>query len=206
MTLAQASVQLATKSLRAWNELCVAHFHRGGGFRSDNPYLGSAIAACNKATTIAPDQLPSLSNVIVFKAVQGTLTPADWSRYLERIQHIPMTSDNRAAIWPVLNAFRNGAKIEENRIFEILEAINMRAALTPIESAAIGYFILSHTHRPDRAYPFFARAVQNAKDPSFPAGIIEELRKDGHGGMAEELQALIPHPDKHPSNLSPETR
>lgn len=190
MRLARTGIQLAPESLRAWNDLCVTYFDLGGGARADNPHLNKAISACDKAASIGTDSLPSMSNIIVFKATQGSLTPADWNRYLERLRHVTMTPENRAAIWPVLNTVRNGALLDESHIFAVLDIVSHRAVLSPVESAAIGYFIVSHTHQPERAYPFFAHVVQTTSDPSFAQGIIDELRKDGRIELAEKLQAL----------------
>jgi hypothetical protein len=53
----------------------------------------------------------------------------------------------------------------------------------------MGYFILGHTKQSDRAYPYFARAVQTTRDPSFADGLIEDLRKEGHPAWADRLQA-----------------
>jgi len=188
LNLALTSTKLAPKSLRAWNELCVAYFDLGGGARHDNPRLNSAISACNNAASIGPDSLPSMSNIIVFKATQGALTQVDWDRYIARLKYVPMTPENKAAIWPVINAARNGTLQDERHIFLVLDTVNHRTALSPVESAAFGYFVIEHTHSPERAYPYFVQAVHAAKSPAFAQGIIDDLRKEGHPEWAEKLE------------------
>lgn len=190
MTLAHTGIKLAPHSLRAWNDMCVTYFNLGGGAKPDNPYLDKAIMACEKAANIAPDSLPSLSNIIVFKAAQGSLSPADWNRYLQRLNHATMTSENRTAIWPVVNAVRNGTLTDERYVFEVLDTLNRRAQLSPVEAAAIGYFIVDRTHHPEKAFPFFAQAIRTTTDSTFTTGIIEDLRKGEQPDMADKLEAL----------------
>lgn len=83
-----------------------------------------------------------------------------------------------------------GMPVDGDRILAAIEITNQRHPFGTIESAAIGYFIIGNTRQPGRAYPYFAHAIQTAKDPTFGPGIIEELRKDGHAEMADKLESL----------------
>jgi hypothetical protein len=188
LTLAQTSTRLAPVSARAWNSLCVTYFMLGGGEKANNPNLDKAIAACNVAADVGPDSIKSLTNIIAFKAIQGTVNDADWERYLLRLRQVAMTPDNASAIWVILNRARDGLPLNGDRVLEAIDIINHRQPFRPIESAAMGYFILGHTKQPERAYPYFAQAVRTATDPSFATGIIDDLRKEGHSQMATQLE------------------
>ncbi len=190
LNLAETSTKLAPNSTRAWNSLCIAWFELGGGAKKNNPHLGKAIDACSKAADVSTDSIKSLTNIIAFKTIQGTISEADWQRYLEGLRHSPMTPDNASSIWVILNRARDGMPVDGDRMFEAIEIINQRAPFRPIEAAAIGYFILGHTQQPDKAYPYFARAVQTTLDPSFADGLIDDLLKEGYPEWSRRLEAL----------------
>ena len=208
LALAQTSTQLAPTSGRAWNSLCVVWFELGGGPKADNPHLDKAIAACSKAADVGTDTIKSLTNIIAFKAIRGSVPEADWDRYLERLRYVTMTPDNASSIWVILNRARDGMPIDGDRVLEAIDMINQRAPFKPIESAAMGYFILGHTTQPGKAYPYFAQAVLTTTDPSFATGLINDLRTEGRPEWADELKAVthapgnerIPHrlPEHHP--------
>lgn len=189
LDLALTSTQLAPTSSRAWQTLCVTYYELGGGRRPDNPNLGKAIAACEQGAEVAKDSITSLTNVIVFKAIQGTLAQDDWDRYLDRLRHATMTPESASRIWVILDQVRNGISMDQDQVLEAIDTFNRRAPFRAIESTAIGYYILGHTRQPDRAYPYFAHAVKTTADPSFAEGIIEDLRKEGYPEWADQLQA-----------------
>lgn len=76
-------------------------------------------------------------------------------------------------------------------MLKAIEITNRRRPYGAIESAAIGYFILGHTERPEMASPYFARAVQIAKDPAFSQGIINDLRSEGQTKLAQQLEQVL---------------
>ncbi len=188
LSIAQTSTQIAPTSARAWNSLCLTWFDLGGGTKHDNPNLDKAIAACNKGADVDKNSILGLTNVISFKIMQGSITPADWDHYLQQLRRVPMTAENSKAIWVILNRVRDGMPVDGNRVFEAIAIVNQRHPFGTIESGAIGYFILGNTQQPDKAYPYFAHAVQTAKDPAFAQGIIEDLSKEGRQDWAKELE------------------
>lgn len=188
--LAVTSTRIAPLSTRAWNQLCVAYFNLGGGERADNPYLDKAIAACDKGAEVEPNSIKTVVNSIAMKAIQGSLTPADWDRYLQRLQRITMTPENVSSIWVIINKARDGVPMDTDRLLEAIAITNQRRPFKPVESAAMGYFILGHSQHQDKAYPYFASAILGATDPAFEAGLIEEMRKEGRPDWADRLATL----------------
>ncbi|TLX20891.1 hypothetical protein [Thermomonas fusca] len=191
LSLANTSTILAPQSARAWNSLCVAYFELGGGAKRDNPNLDKAIAACGKAADVGQDSIKSLTNIIAFKALRGPVPDADWNRYLNRLRHVTMTPDNSSSIWVILNRARDGMPVDGEKMLEAIDIINERARFKPIESAAMGYFILGHTGTPERAYPYFAQAVLETRDPAFAASLTEDLRQEGYPAWAERLELAV---------------
>jgi hypothetical protein len=189
LRMAQTSTHIAPFSTRAWNQLCVAYFNLGGGDKVDNPYLGQAIAACDKGAEVDRASIKTLTNLIAMKALQGTLRSADWDRYLARLRYVTMTPENAASIWVILNKARNGSVMDDNRLLEAINIVNQRRDLKPLESAAMGYFILDHTRIPERAYPYFAQAILETRDSAFATSLIDDLRKEGRPAWADQLSA-----------------
>ena len=195
LALATTSTRLAPASARAWNSLCVVQFELGGGARADNPNLDKAIAACDKAAEVGQDSIKSLTNIIAFKALRGPVPEADWDRYLARLRKVTMTPDNASSVWVILNRARDGMPVNGEKMLEAIGIINQRARFKPIEAAAMGYFILGHTDTPDRAYPYFAQAVLETRDPAFAASLIDDLRKEGRSAWADQLSQQLRSPD-----------
>jgi len=106
-----------------------------------------------------------------------------------------MRPENAASIWVILNKARNGWTMDENRLIEAIDTINKRRDLKPLESAAMGYFILEYTRMPERAYPYFAQAILETRDSAFATSLIDDLRKEGHPAWADQLSRQRRSPD-----------
>lgn len=190
LSLAQTSTQLVPRSVRAWNFLCTEWYERGGGGKAGNPYLGKAIPACSRAADLAPDSVASLTNVLSFRTLQGTATPADWEHYLQRLRRVPMNGENVYSMWVMTSMVRQGIPLDEDGLLAVIDLVCSRVRFEPPDDAALGVFILDHTDQPNRAYPHFERAVQTTPDPAFAAQLLDYLRREGHGDWAERLQAM----------------
>ncbi|MFC3714912.1 hypothetical protein ACFONC_01915 [Luteimonas soli] len=190
MALAQASTELAPRSARAWNSLAQMYLDRGGGHMPDNPYLGNAIDACEKGAVAAPYSISCLTNLLVYKTLQGSVDQNDWDRYLKRLQHVAMGPQNRQTMQTLINNVSHGVPLDEGGVLKAIEIVAQRGQLRSNEFAAVGYFILTETHQPDLAYPYFVRAVQTTTDPTFSKGLIEDLRKRGRPDWTSKLQTL----------------
>lgn len=190
LQFALTSTQLAPGSARAWNALCLVHFERGGGERRDNPYLDKAISACSKGAATGADSITSLTNVLVFKGLQGSVTLADWAAYHDRIARVTMTAENASRIWVLMDQVRKGSALDPEQVISAIETFHRRASFKPIESAAAGYFVFGHGRQPLMAYPYFEHAVSTTRDPAFARSLIADMRKEGHPDWAARLQAV----------------
>lgn len=196
ITLARAGTEFAPHSARAWNSLCRGYFQLGGGYAPRNPYLGKAIDACDKGASAAPYSISSLTNLLIFKTLQGTVSPADWDRYLARLQHVEMGPENRQTLVTLFNNTAHGVALDESAIFNAIDIVadrgqSGRDQLKSVEYASIGYFILTETSQPDRAYPHFARAIELAPSgAALPSEIVAELKARGRAQWAQKLEGL----------------
>jgi hypothetical protein len=194
LALAMTSTQLAPKSVRAWNALCVEWYELGGGQVAGNPHLDKALPACSKAAELAPDSVASLTNVLAFKTLQGSATQVDWDVYLQRLKRIPMNGENVASMWTMIGMVRKGIALDEDGLLAAIETTCKRAQLESSDFAAVGLFILGNTGQPDRAYAYFAHAVRISTDRAFAQRLIDLIRKEGRAEWATQLQAMIQAP------------
>lgn len=193
--LARTSTRLAPTSVRAWHFLCTEWYEAGGGQRRDNPNLEKAISACQRAADLQPASVASLTNVLVFKSLQGTASTADWNGYLTRLEQAPIDGETVTSMWTMISMARQGVDLNEGGVLAALDILYERAILPAAETASIGYFILTETGQPDRARPYFTRAVQISDDPEFSGQLIDYLRRAGQAQWADHMQFMMQAPE-----------
>jgi tetratricopeptide (TPR) repeat protein len=194
MALAQSSAEFAPRSARAWNSLCVAYFEQGGGHAAGrkNPLLQKAIDTCDEGAASAPYSISSLTNLIIFKTIKGSVTAEDWARYHARLRQVALGPENRQTFQTLVSNVSHGVALDDEGILQAADIMAQRAHLKPVEFASIGYFILAKTSQPERAYDYFLRAIGNAPDNArLSAEVIADLRLLGHPEWAERLEGVF---------------
>lgn len=200
LALAQTSAQLAPHSARAWNSLCVTYFELGGGPNPNNPQLGNAIAACEKGAIAAPLSTSSLTNLVIFKTINRSISQQDWDRLLYRIKTAPMSVENRRTLPALLSNASNGVAFGEKNLLATLDILANRWQFSPTESAAVGYYILTRTRESDRALPYFIRAIEGSPTTSpLPHELIQELQSHGKTKLANQLIEHMRAPNNRPN-------
>ena len=196
LRLAHSSTELAPRSARAWNSLCRGYFMLGGGRTPNNPYLYKAIDACDKGATAAPYSITSMTNLLIFKTMQGSAGKSDWERYLTRLEYVQMGPENRQTLVTLFNNAANGVPLSEDGVFQAIDIVAERGQqgrdqIKPVEYASIGYFVLTETQKPERAYPFFIRAIETSPAGAMlPREIVAELKRQGRADWAETIEQL----------------
>ena len=191
LSLAGYSTVFAPHSARAWNSLCLYYYELDGGKNARNTQLDKAIAVCTQGAAAAPYSITSLNNLIIFKTRRGTATWADWARLQDRLQHITLGPENLGVISVLMNNVGNGVPLDEAEVLRTIDIFTHRTQLGPNEYAAIGNFILTQTHQPERAYPYFEQSVQLfARSGISSAPITDELRSQGRENWADKLETL----------------
>lgn len=191
LTLAQSSTESAPHSARAWNSLCLYYYELGGGENPKNPYLDKAIDICGQGAAAASYSITSLVNQIVFKTMRGDATQTDWNLLLERLQYIKFGPENKGAISVMMNNISHGVMLNEANVLKSFDIISHRTSLDPNEYAAIGNFILTETHQPELAYPYFEHSIELfSKSGVRSDAITSGLRQQGRPEWADKLEAL----------------
>src|SRR5690606_22312500 len=141
----------------AWTQLCASQFMEGGGSVPNNPRLNEAIETCTAGAAAAPHSLNSLTLLIILKSIRGDVAQFDWDRLRQRIETVPMTRDNaRIYIMPIYHA-RNGVNLDKEALLHVLDALNRRSDLGPLNLSYIGYFVMNDLGNPDSAIPYFIK-------------------------------------------------
>jgi len=187
--IARLATVHAPASGRAWTQLCASYFNAGGGAMRNNPLLDQAISICEAGTQNAPRSLNSMSLLVVLKSIRGDATTDDWRRLQERIALVPMTWDNARIFTTFTYHARKGVRLDERELIATLDGLARRDSLSPFSLASIGYFILEDTTLPDRAMPFFFRAIEGTspRDP-FPLQLAHELNNKGRPDLAAQVE------------------
>lgn len=189
--LSQAAAAAAPGSARAWIQLCASELEAGGGPVPGNPRLDQAIAACSQGAAHVPHSLNSPALLIVLKTLRGDITPADWDRFRQRMRTASKSWDNyRAPSLLIYNA-ENGVKLDSQELLAVFATQDQTTDLQPRELAGIGTFILVHLKQPDRAMPYFLKAIAAipANDPFVPQ-LGNELKAIGRPDLAATIEKL----------------
>lgn len=187
--LAEKTVEFAPDSVRAWVALCITYFNLSGG-KPDSPYLDMAIKACQKGGEI-PRSATALANVVILKSIQGTVTEADWQRFLDRLRSVPMSPENKQLAWAMINNVTKGLPVDPDKVYETLDIISQRTSFSAREYVNLGYFVLQYTEHREAAFPLLERAVHAAK-PGDPVivNMLADLDQGGFEGWHDTLKEM----------------
>lgn len=188
VNLAHESVELAPNSVRAWLLLCTTYFELSGR-NPDSPHFDRAIEYCEKGGKLQYSSA-LLANVVLFKTLKGTVSDADWARFLDRLRTVPMNAENRRVLWAMLSNFTRSNPLDEKRVLETIEIVVSRTKFLPAEYLRIAYFVLDHTQHSAAAHPYLVLAM-DAIMPNDPliTWVLEDLAKRGHGDWAQQLKS-----------------
>jgi len=184
------SVAIAPNSERAW--LALGETYAGlGGQRAESPYMQKAIDACQAGMKHIDSPL-LLSNIVTYKSIQGSVTPADWRRFHQRLKTAPMTLQNRNVVWGLIRNAQRGIPMDERGVLDTLEIVSGRTAFSTQENLQLASYAFSDTHSPDEALPYLERAVQHAgPDDPLVAETLSQLESAGHGDWVQRLRTMM---------------
>lgn len=199
LKLAHESVELAPSSVRAWLLLCTTYFELSGR-NPEHPFFNQAIEYCGKGGELPYSAAP-LANVVLFKALNGSVVDADWERFLARLRTVPMNAENKRLIWAVISNFSRNNSLDEERVLETVEIAIDRARFLPAEYLRIAYFVLDDTKHPEAAYTYFVRSMDAIipRDPLIP-WILSDLTERGREDWAQQLEERARSQGKLESN------
>lgn len=191
LSLAQANVEHAPGSARAWVTLCKTEFDLGGPPTPDNPRLDRAIAACEAGAAAAPLVLNNATLLLVLKSLRGDASAQEWASFRRGLQTLRMGPENQMATLVLLGYAREGVKMNKNELLATIASYVERNRLPPFALASLGYFVMNDLSDPDHAITYFAQAIEASPpgDP-FPRHLGAELQALGRPDLARQVEAL----------------
>lgn len=184
---AKYSVALAPHSPRAWLMLAGAYIDLSH-WKADSPYLTQAINTLEEGARHV-DSPTFLSNLVLYKTIQGNATGEDWQRLHAALQRAPKTVQARSIVPTLLNNLRLGIPLDQEGALGTFEIVRARQWLGRRECLQIGYFLLYRHARPETSLPYL-RCVVSLSPPNDPliVRLLAQLQASGHGDWARQLQ------------------
>lgn len=190
LRLAQSLLYSAPDSERAWVFLSAAYFERSKQ-NINSPDLEKAISACENGMQRLPKSAVLANNLLIFKSVQGRETQEDWMKFLERLDQVSISPQNKGVLWMILGNAERGLLKNENGVLRVIEIVSEKTGLKSTEYLRIAAYVFNQTSQPEKAYPYLQRAVESAStdDPSIRK-MLGELVLLGRKDWVDELQRI----------------
>ncbi len=187
--LAQYSVQLTPHSERAWLYLTSIYIQRSG-MAAGNPWLRRAIDTSSQGASLT-QSVPILSNIVIYKTIEGTVTQDDWQRFLARLDQAPLSPQTIGVMWVMLDGIGNGIPLDESGMLKMIDVIAPRARLASNEYLRIAAYLHNDTLEPYRALPYLKLAVLAAPPDDPGVGkMLAELPSVGRADWTAQLKQL----------------
>lgn len=191
MRLAQYHVNIAPGSARAWIDLCNRYYELSMG-QPDHPMLQKAIDTCTTGHALGYDAI-SQTNVVIYKAVQGTLSPADWESLLERLKTVTITHGTKQIIWSLVSnsTGQTQIRLDPDRVAEAITVMTSRTTFSARDYLNIAYFIHNYTTHPEQAIEYMRDVIRAGKinDPAI-LQMFRDLKENSYDDWLHELEAL----------------
>lgn len=190
MRLAQYHVSIAPSSARAWIDLCNRYYELSKG-QPDHPMLQKAIDTCTAGHALGYDAI-SQTNVVIYKALQGTLTRVDWENLLERLKTVTITPGTKQIIWTLISnsTGQTQLQLDPDRVAEAIKLIASRTTFSARDYLNIAYFIHNYTTHPEKAFEYMRDVIRAGKinDPAI-LQMLKDLKEHAYDDWANELEA-----------------
>jgi len=191
LRFARKSVELAPKSERAWLQLNNVYAERSG-LNPASPDFRLALDVCQRGV-MAVNSAPLLSNIIIYKTIDGSVRPQDWERFLSRMQAVPMSVQNQYVLWAMLNNVDRGIAMDEKGMLRLIDIVTAKTDFDPNQYLRLGAYIHNETYSPAKALPYLRKAValSPADDPDIEK-MLGELQVAGRADWVRELKRAKP--------------
>lgn len=186
MRFARTSVAISPDSARAWLALCGAYLERTGG-KQHAAGMREAIQVCERGgDRTGSAQL--LSNVVIFKTLEGTVVPADWARFLEALRKGAAYSSNQGIALITLDNLDRGIPLDEDGVIQTFDLITEHAIFPSEAYLRMGGYIYSKSARPEHALHYLRLAVEESEpdDPRIDL-MLAQLEQAGRKEWVEQL-------------------
>ena len=186
---AKWGVAVAPDSPRAWLALGRTYMILGE-WKADSPYLDLAIEATEQGAERVTS-LSLLSNLLTYKTMKGSVTQADWDRFLQHLEQAPMIVQDMGAFWVLLKNARGAVPLDEDGLLGAIEIASHRSEFNANQYLLVASFIYEHTQRKEESLAYFRRAVElSPPDDASINLLFEQLETLGHEDWLKELSRI----------------
>ncbi|WP_162860640.1 hypothetical protein [Pseudothauera hydrothermalis] len=190
MRLAQYHANIAPDSARAWVDLCNRYYDLSKG-QPDHPMLQKAIDTCTVGHALGYDAI-SQTNIVIYKGLQGTLSPADWENLLKRLKTVTITPGTKQIIWSLISnsTGQTQLRLDPDRVADAIKVITSRTTFSARDYLNIAYFIHNYTTDPEQAIEYMRDVIRVGKidDPAV-LQMFTDLKESSYDEWINELQA-----------------
>lgn len=187
LDLAEYNLSVASRSQRAWIQLCVTHF-RLSNSKPDDPHLQKAIDVCEQGAKALPESVVLMHNVVIYKTVQGTVTEKDWEDFLFRLEHARIDSQNKRILWHTLGNVDLGLFDDEEKVLRVIDVIASRSELEASQYLRVAAYIFNETQQPMKALPFLEKAaLVSAEDDPDILKMLQQLQSLGRQDWVDRI-------------------
>ncbi len=180
-------VELLPTSTRAWTQLGGAHFDLYNATKDDT-HLIRAIEA-NEAGLQQVAATPLASNLVIYKSLLGTVTDADWQRFLAVLRDVPLSWQDKYVVWTMMRNVDRGFAIDAKQVVEAIRILTDKTALSTSEYLRVAVFVYKFGQQ-NKALPYFILFAEKASpdDPNLQR-IMGELNSAGLQDWSEVMRS-----------------
>ena len=184
----EKQVELLPTSVRAWTQLGGAHFDLYKATANELHLRNAVEANAQGLEIISAPQLAA--NILIYKALLGTVSDGDWKRFLETMRDAPKSSQNKFVILSLMKNVERGIDIDPNRLVDAIDILTNSIRLSYDQYLRMAVFVYKFGGQQD-ALPYFLKFAENAPvgEDSLPR-IIQELTDAGHNEWADQLREI----------------
>jgi len=179
---------LLPESPRAWTQLGGAHFDLYKA-TEDAVHLVRAVEVNEKGLEKVTS-VSMASNIVIYKSLLGTVTDADWLRFMEVLKQAPPGWQNKLVVWTLMNNVDRGFNVEAQRVVEVFGILRSKAKLRDNEVLKVAVFIYKYGKKNDSLPYFIEFAERVDHDSPDLIRIIGELEEAGHSEWAALMREM----------------
>ncbi len=157
LRFAKYSVQLAPRSERAWLALGGAYVDMSE-WQAGSPYLVQAIATLEEGRKHI-DSVTLLSNLVIYKTVQGSATRGDWIALHEAARRAPGTFHSMNVMPGMVHNLRMGVPLDGEGVYGLFEIALARNSASKADCVLASHFALDREMPSAKVLPFVHCAV-----------------------------------------------
>lgn len=185
----EKQVELLPNSVRAWTQLGGAHFdlYKASG---EELHLQNAIRV-NTEGLEAINAPQFAANLVIYKALLGTVTDSDWQKFMDVLKEAPNSWQNKFVVWNFMTNVERGVDIEPARVVESIDILAGKTRLSHDQYLRMAVFVYKFGDDKNAALPYFLKFAKSVPlDDGSLKRIVQELSDAGHQDWVDQINYI----------------